>query len=217
MAREINLISTCIHQKAPVLSCAHYCTHRITHLLCVPKIEFFWKFWICWVLKKAKRIAEGGFDPPTFGLWAQRAPAVPLCWCCPVPICFKRSGIGPDINVHGWCAEWLWLCVVVGACACVCVCVIVCVCGCACACACGCVCVVCVCVCVCGCVVHASSEWFKTAHCSAIKAVYSPLALEFSRSHCLKVFAFRHFMMPSTLLSSKREIFYRSKWAYYFQ
>ena len=27
-----------------------------------------------------KVIAEGGFDPPTFGLWAQHAPAAPLCW-----------------------------------------------------------------------------------------------------------------------------------------
>ena len=34
--------------------------------------------------KKGKRgsekfVAEGGFDPPTFGLWAQHAPAAPLC------------------------------------------------------------------------------------------------------------------------------------------
>ena len=26
-----------------------------------------------------KVVAEGGFDPPTFGLWAQHAPAAPLC------------------------------------------------------------------------------------------------------------------------------------------
>ena len=30
--------------------------------------------------KKVKKdVAEGGFDPPTFGLWAQHAPAAPLC------------------------------------------------------------------------------------------------------------------------------------------
>ena len=27
---------------------------------------------------KKKRLAKGGFDPPTFGLWAQRASAAPL-------------------------------------------------------------------------------------------------------------------------------------------
>ena len=30
--------------------------------------------------KWEKNVAEGGFDPPTFGLWAQHAPAAPLCW-----------------------------------------------------------------------------------------------------------------------------------------
>ena len=29
--------------------------------------------------KSEKGIAESGFDPPTFGLWAQHAPAAPLC------------------------------------------------------------------------------------------------------------------------------------------
>ena len=25
-------------------------------------------------------VAEGGFDPPTSGLWAQHASSAPLCW-----------------------------------------------------------------------------------------------------------------------------------------
>ena len=29
---------------------------------------------------KGLYVAEGGFDPPTSGLWAQHASSAPLCW-----------------------------------------------------------------------------------------------------------------------------------------
>ena len=34
------------------------------------------------ILGKNKKlyVAEGGFDPPTSGLWAQHASSAPLCW-----------------------------------------------------------------------------------------------------------------------------------------
>ena len=44
--------------------------------------------------KKKDRIAEDGFDPSTSGLWAQHAPAAPLCclhaWMLSLPFCTRK-------------------------------------------------------------------------------------------------------------------------------
>ena len=48
-------------------------------------------------------IAEDGFDPSTSGLWAQHAPAAPLCWgCLPPCLCHPLASLpGSQHLTHG--------------------------------------------------------------------------------------------------------------------
>ncbi len=56
--------------------------------------------------KGEKKVAERGFDPPTFGLWAQRAPAAPLCWQPTQLILFKYRAKSKDFVTK--CKKLFW-------------------------------------------------------------------------------------------------------------